>query len=156
MRVDAILQCAVHPETPRTLGENFRRMFAVDCFIADSQELGIVSRREIAVPRTLGILLPANRHYTDISRWPEHRNVGSLATIGELLLTDEIDSGLTYTSFAERYPDRLRVDEVIGSPDDVWIVYALERASFTGGIVAWSDSPGAAALKRIERLPDPR
>lgn len=42
--VDFIMQCAVHPETPETLGENFRSAFAIDCFISDSQELAVLSR----------------------------------------------------------------------------------------------------------------
>lgn len=47
----------------------------------------------------------------------------SLPFIKDALLAGEIDSGLTYRAFADQYPDALRVDEVIGSPDDVWIVY---------------------------------
>jgi len=31
--VDAVLQCAVHPDAPQTLGANFRDVFAIDCFI---------------------------------------------------------------------------------------------------------------------------
>ena len=148
-RVDTIVQCAVHPETPRVLGENFRRIFAVDSFIADSQELGILTRRDVEDPKTLGILLPANRDYTDVSRWEELRNVGSLPTIAAMLLAGEIDAGLTYTSFAARHPDVLRVDEVIGSPDDVWIVYAQERVSTPGGLVGDPRSPGARLLQRL-------
>ena len=151
-RIDIIVQCAVHPETPQILGRNFRRIFAVDCFIGDSQELGIVSRRDVAQPRSLGILLPANRDYTDISRWPEHRNVSSLPLIGDLLLAGELDSGLTYTAIATEHPDTLRVDEIIGSPDDVWIVYARERALSAGGIITSLDGPGATTLRRIGGL----
>jgi hypothetical protein len=32
------------------------------------------------------------------------------------------------------------VDEIIGSPDDVWIVYAREQTS-GGRLLAWKDSP---------------
>ena len=146
------MQCAVHPQTPQTLGRQFKQVFAVDCFIADSRELGILTRTDVEQPKRLGILLPANADYTDISRWPEVRNVESLPIIAQLLLAGEIDSGLTYTAYAKQHPDKLRVDEVIGSPDDVWIVYTTERASEPGGIVAALDSVGANQLRRAAML----
>jgi hypothetical protein len=44
----------------------------------------------------------------------------SLPLIKDALLSGEIDSGLVYRSYADRHPEALRVDEVVGSPDDVW------------------------------------
>ncbi|MGY8960526.1 MAG: hypothetical protein ACKVKG_13615 [Alphaproteobacteria bacterium] len=147
--IDAIVQCAVHPETPQTLGAHFKTFYAADCFIADSRELGIVTRNDVLEPKELGILLPANANYVDTSRWSKLRNVPSLPLIGDLLVAGEIDSGLTYTAYAEEYPETLRVDQVIGSPDDVWIVYMRRRASSPGGIVASRDGPAVNALKRM-------
>lgn len=146
--VDAIVQCAVHPATPETLGANFRDFYAADCFIADSRELGVLTRKDVDEPKRLGLLLPANADYVDTSRWPELVNVPSLPLILDLLLKGEIDSGLTYTAFADDHPDQLRVDEVIGSPDDVWIVYMRERTSWPGGLVGVADSAAAKALKK--------
>ena len=45
--VDVIIQCAVHPQTPETLGANFAEFYAADCFIADSRELGILTRKDV-------------------------------------------------------------------------------------------------------------
>jgi hypothetical protein len=146
--IDAIIQCAVHPETPQTLGAHFKTFYAADCFIADSRELGILTRKDLLEPKVLGILLPANANYADTSRWPELRNVPSLPLIGELLLSGEIDSGLTYTAYAEEHPELLRIDQVIGSPDDVWIVYMRRRASLPGGIVGSRENPAVKELRR--------
>lgn len=126
--VDFIMQCAVHPDTPQTLGENFRSVFAIDCFISDSQELAVVSRRDIAQPRSIGVLLPANEKYTDLSKWAKVVPYRSIPLISEALLAGQLDSGLVYKRFADQNPDQMRVDEVLGSPDDVWIVYGKERA----------------------------
>ena len=41
--VDLIVQCAVHPQTPETLGANLGAFYAADCFIADSRELGVLT-----------------------------------------------------------------------------------------------------------------
>lgn len=145
--IDAIVQCAVHPDTPETLGGNFNEIFVTDCFIADSQELGILTRNEVIDPKVLGILLPSCHNYTDISRWEKHENIHSIPVILDKLLEGKIDSGLVYTSYAKKHADVLRLDEVIGSPDDVWIVYTRKRISSKGGIVASKESPGAEELR---------
>jgi len=147
--IDAIVQCAVHPATPETLGGNFNEIFVTDCFIADSQELGILTRKDVTDPKVLGILLPSCRNYTDISRWEKHENIHTLPVILDMLLEGKIDSGLVYTSYAKKHDDVLRLDEVIGSPDDVWIVYTRKRVSSKGGIVACKDSAGAEKLRRM-------
>jgi hypothetical protein len=44
-----------------------------------------------------------------------------------------------YRSFADKHPDQVRVDEMIGSPDDVWIVYGKNRA-YHGELLASKQS----------------
>jgi len=150
--VDLILQCAVHPETPETLGGNFRKVFAIDSFITDSQELGILSRKGGDPRGRLGILLPANASYTDLSRWRELVNVPSLPIIADRLLAGELDAGLTYTRYAAEHPDVLRVEEVIGSPDDVWIIYGRERVARSGEILGHAEGAGVQAIRRLAGL----
>lgn len=147
--IDLILQCAVHPATPATMGAAFHEIFVMDSFIADSQELGVLTRREVEEPKSIGLLMPSTSDYTDISRWEEHVNMPSLPLVFEKLMAGEIDSGLIYTSYAQKNPDALRVDEVIGSPDDVWIVYGRKRMSTRGGIVADRNGPFAQELRRM-------
>ncbi len=147
--IDFILQCAVHPATPSTLGANFRDIFAIDSFISDSRELAVLTRRDVANPESIGVLLPANEKYVDLSRWKSRVSVPSLPLIFERLLAGEFDSGLVYRDYADQHPDQVRVDEVIGSPDDVWIVYGRERVA-TNGPVIWTDSPGAQQIRDRE------
>lgn len=146
---DFVLQCAVHPETPQTLGENFRSVFAIDCFISDSQELAVLTRRGVESPQSIGVLLPANEKYTDLSKWKKTVAFPSLPLIFEALKAGEIDSGLVYRSFADRFPELVRVDEVLGSPDDVWIVYGRRRA-FKGELIGYG---GKAFLEEARGLP---
>lgn len=148
-QADIILQCAVHPETPEILGSNFRRLFAIDSFITDSQELGIISRKDGDPRGKLGILLPANGSYTDVSRWRELVNVSSLPIIADKLLAGELDAGLTYTRYAAEHPDILQVEEVIGSPDDVWIVYGRARAGRSGETLGNAEGAGIRQIRRL-------
>jgi hypothetical protein len=144
---DFVVQCAVHPDTPCTLGSHFRKMFAVDCFISCSRELAVLTRKEVEQPKSIGLLAPATESYVNLDKWERRMSGTSLPLIFEDLLAGKIDSALVYRDYAEKHPDRVRVDEVIGSPDDVWIVYALERTS-RGEIQAWKDSPVNTILRR--------
>ena len=144
---DLVLQCAVHPETPATLGSHFNEVFAVDCFISPSRELAILTRIEVDRPRSIGLLRPATESYADLSAWEEMVSGPSLPIIFENLLKKQYDSALVYLDYAKEFPDRVRVDKVVGSPDDVWIVYARERTS-GGQIQAWKDGPIRDLIRR--------
>ena len=65
-RYDFVVQCAVHPDTPATLGGHFREVFAVDCFISQSRDLAILTRTEIKTPRSIGLLRPATESYANL------------------------------------------------------------------------------------------
>jgi hypothetical protein len=144
---DFVIQCAVHPDTPATLGAHFREIFAVDCFISPSRSLAILTRIEVATPRSIGLLRPATERYADLDAWDEKISGPSLPIIFENLLGGQYDSALVYLDYAEQFPDRVRVDKIIGSPDDVWIVYARERTS-RGRLQAWKDGPVRDLIRR--------
>ncbi len=144
---DFIIQCAVHPDTPSTIGANFKTIFAVDSFISRSKELAVLTRREVDRPNSIGLLLPATQSYINIEKWGEKFTAPSLPIIFQNMLDGDYDSALVYLEYAEQYPDRVRVDEVLGSPDDVWIVYSLERTS-AGKIQAWKDGPVSRIIRK--------
>lgn len=137
---DFVVQCAVHPETPETMGSHFHRMFAVDSFISRSKELAILTRKEVETPRTIGLLSPATESYIDPDRWETLIPGASLPIIFDNLLNGAYDSALVYLEYAAQFPDRVRVDAILGSPDDVWIVYGRERTS-GGKLQASRDAP---------------
>ncbi|SDR44284.1 hypothetical protein SAMN05519103_03179 [Rhizobiales bacterium GAS113] len=144
---DFVVQCAVHPDTPQTMGAKFSEIFAVDSFISRSKDLAILTRKEVEHPESIGLLAPATESYVDIGKWRTKCSGPSLPIIFEGLLKGEYDSALVYLEYADQYPDRVRVDEIIGSPDDVWIVYGLERTSH-GAIQAWRDAPISGIIER--------
>jgi hypothetical protein len=148
-QVDYIIQCAVHPATAWVLGRHFREMFVIDTFISPSKPLGVLTRRDVAVPRSLA-LQPATRDYVDTSRWSRLVPEQSIATVAQALLEGRVDSGITAIEYAERHSDTLRVDAMIGSPDDAWIVYGRERV-YRDRLVAWPDSPAARLFKAAGR-----
>ena len=146
-RADFMVQVAVHPDCADVVSKAHfdYGIRIIDTFISPSRELAILTRAEVAEPRTLA-LQPATRGYADISAWPEHVPVSSIMRIAEGLLEGRYDSGLTTLEFAERHPGRFRVDAVIGTVDDPWLVFGAERVS-TGGLVAWPESPGSRQFR---------
>jgi hypothetical protein len=139
-RVDYLILCSVHPDAPTITGRHFRELFIVDTFISSSKPLAILTRREVANPRRLGIFAPT-RDYADTSKWSEVvvEAERSLVQIWQRLLAGEYDSALVYLEYAEGHANRVVVDQVIGSPDDAWLVFGRERAS-DGGPVVCRDS----------------
>jgi hypothetical protein len=140
--IDYFILCAVHPDTPRIVGRFFREVFIVDTFISPSLPLAVLSRIEVAAPRSIGVLHPSTTAYVDTRKWEKVVKIttGSLHTIAEGLLNGEYDAGLVYLNYSDRYPDRLRIDERIGSPDDAWLVLGRQR-TYADPILAWRDSP---------------
>lgn len=140
-KVDFMIQAAAHGQTTATLAKAYflHRIHAIDCFIAPSHPLAILTRSEIETPVTLA-LQPATRDYADLSRWPTLIEVSTTVAVGQGLLAGRYHSGITMLSLAEEHPGRLRVDRELGTVDDPWIVYGRPRAC-TGDILAWRDSP---------------
>ena len=147
--VDYIVQCAVHPDTPRIMGENFRRMHVVDTFISPSKVLAILTRIEVDSPRSIALLAPATESYADLSRWPVRISEISIPIIARKMLAGAYDSGLVYREYMEAYPGRFRIETVIGTPDDAWIVYGRER-TYTDRVLAWPQSPVTEQFRRLQ------
>lgn len=149
-QVDYLVQCAVHPETPNTLGHNFQKIYVVDTFISPSKDLAVLTRKDVAHPKTIGAIMPATEGYADLSPWEIKVPMYSIPLIVDKMLAGELDSGLVYLDYVERYPDTFRIEQVIGSPDDAWLVYGLHR-TYKDSVQAWPDSPIAQQLRALEQ-----
>ena len=151
--IDYLVQCAVHPDTPRVMGSNFRERFVVDTFISPSHTLAILTRKEVDKPESISLVSPATDDYADLGSYSRLIPAVSIPVAFERLMRGECDSALVYRYYFDAQPEKLRVDETIGSPDDAWIVYGRERVG-TGEIVASRESAAAkqfAALQRAQR-----
>ncbi|GAB3483467.1 hypothetical protein [Marinomonas epiphytica] len=144
--VDHIIQCAAHPEVAQTLGLNQGLLYVIDTFIAPGKPLGILTRRDIASPVSIAFH-PATRSYADLSAWPEQFEEQSTVAVAQGLLSGQYDSGIAALEVAEQNSDQLKVDAVIETIDDAWLVYGTTRVC-TNGVLAWPHSPGAKMLRR--------
>ncbi len=146
-KADYFILCSVHADAPAITGRHFRSLFIVDTFISPSKPLAVVTRKDVAQPRSLGLLTPT-LDYADTARWSEviAEPDGSIVQIWQRLLAGEFDSALVYLEYAEQFPDKVVVDQTLGSPDDAWLVFGRERAS-NGGLIADKDSAVARCLK---------
>ncbi len=148
--VDHVVQVGVHPSATETVARAFfrHRIHVVDTFIAPSHPLAVLTRAEVEEPVTLA-LQPATKEYVDTSRWRTLVPETSIATVAAGLLESRYDSGITRLDLAERHPGRFRIDEMIGTIDDPWLVYGKVRTC-VGELLAWKDSPLARQFRQAK------
>ncbi len=147
-QADYLIQAAAHSETTAILAKAcFRHgIRAIDCFIAPSHPLAILTRKSVELPRSIG-LQPATAGYADLSAWSVTIEEPTTVAVGEGLLAGRYDSGITMRALAETHPQDLRIHQDLGSVDDPWIVYGREPVR-GGDILAWRDSPAGRLYRR--------
>jgi hypothetical protein len=128
-----LVQCSAHPKVHEITEKYWREIFVVDTFIYPTKHLVLLSRRDVEVPRSIGIV-PATRGYVDLSQWDEVIDVVSKPVVGEGLLRGEYDSGLTHMEHVREHADELRLDLDIGEIDTTWVVYGREKR-FQGELI---------------------
>lgn len=128
-----LVQCSAHPLVHKVTERYWDEVFVVDTFIYPTKALAVLARREVEVPRSLG-LVPATAGYIDEGDWGEIVEVVSKPVVGRELLEGRYEAGLTHLEYAERYPEQLRVVEEIGEIDTTWVVYGT-RKRFSGEVI---------------------
>jgi hypothetical protein len=128
-----LIQCSAHPLVHEITERRRSVIFVVDTFIYPTKALAVLSRREVERPRTLG-LVPATAGYIDEGEWEEIVDVVSKPIVARELLEGRYEAGLTHLEYAERHPDQLRVDQLIGEIDTTWVVYGT-RKRFKGELI---------------------
>lgn len=121
-----LVQCSAHPLVHKVTERYWDQVFVVDTFIYPTKALAILARREVEVPRSLG-LVPATAGYVDEGDWGEIVEAVSKPVVGQGLLKGRYDAGLTHLEYAERYPGQLRVVKDIGEIDTSWVVYGTQK-----------------------------
>lgn len=136
-----VIQVAVHPSVTDTVARYRDRAHLVDTFISPSQPMAVLTRSDVAEPKSLG-LQPATRGYIDTSRWETLLPETSTVTVGEGLLEGRYDSGITLARYADEHPGRFRVEETVGTVVDPWLVYGAEDVC-GNKVLAWPGSPAS-------------
>src|SRR6202012_5896198 len=133
-REDAFLiQCSAHPLVHKVTERYWDEVFVVDTFIYPTKALAVLARREGERPRSLG-LGPGTAGYIAEGAWEETVDVVSKPIVARELLEGRYEAGLTYLEYAERYPEKLRVDQEIGEIDTTWVVYGTTKR-FEGELI---------------------
>lgn len=128
-----LIQCSAHPLVHKVTERYWDEIFVVDTFVYPTKALAVLSRREVARPRSLG-LVPATAGYIDETRWDEIVDVVSKPIVARELLEGRYEAGLTHLEYAELHPEQLRVEQEIGEIDTTWVVYGT-RKRFRGDLI---------------------
>jgi hypothetical protein len=124
-KADFIVQNSAHPKVSELTGKYFRDVFVIDSFLFPTCSMGVLSRRDVENPRSLG-LMPVTGAYINTERWETFIHETAKVVVGENLLAGKYDSGIAPLKFAEENPEVLVVDEVIGAIQTAWLVYGRQ------------------------------
>jgi hypothetical protein len=143
-----LVQCSAHVQVHLVTERYHEDVFVIDTFIYPTKELGLLVRRDVDEPRSLGIV-SATRGYLDLSPWESVIDQPSKPVVARNLLAGRFDAGLTHVHHAEEHPDRLRLVEYYGAVDTTWVVYGPQkrfRGELIGQPAPWlfSDAPRPA------------
>lgn len=121
-----LIQCSAHLQvhiiTEKYLGE----LFVIDAFVAPTQPLAILKRKDISEPSTLGIPEPA-LGYINNKDWNEIILVSTKPVVARNLLLGKYDAGFAYQHNAVEHPDKLEIMYGIGEVDTAWVVYGKNQ-----------------------------
>ena len=143
------VQVCAHPDVAWTIEREHRSIFLVDTFIGPTKAMGVLTRRDVERPRSVGYMI-ATAGYFDPQQWETRVPQISNSKVAEGLLAGEFDSGFTAIEVAEQHTERFRVDKFIGEVDVAWLVYGRRRVR-EGQLVACKDSPLARTLAPSSR-----
>jgi hypothetical protein len=114
--------------------ERYRQeVYVVDTFLYPAKEMGLVSRREIVEPKSLGVV-PAALGYANRDRWATIIEEPANPVVAQGLLEGRYDAGITLVELGERHSRELRILERFGEVDTTWNVYGTRRR-FNGELI---------------------
>lgn len=128
-----LVQCSAHVQVHLVTERFYTEVFVIDTFIYPTKELALLVRRDVPVPRSLGIV-SATRGYTDLALWETIIDEPSKPVVARHLLAGDYDAGLTHLHYAHEHPERLRLLERYGAVDTTWVVYGA-RKRFRGAVI---------------------
>ncbi len=128
-----LVQCSAHVQVHLVTERYHEDVFVIDTFIYPTKELGLLVRRDVAEPRSLGIV-SATRGYLDLSPFETVIDEPSKPVVAAHLLEGRYDAGLTHVHHADEHPHRLRLEEYYGAVDTTWVVYGPCKR-FDGAVI---------------------
>lgn len=121
-----LVQCSAHVQVHLVTERYHTEVFVIDTFIYPTKELGLIVRRDVEQPRSLGIV-SATRGYLDLARWETIIDQPSKPVVASNLLAQRFDAGLTHVHHAEEHPETLELVEYYGAVDTTWVVYGAQK-----------------------------
>jgi hypothetical protein len=128
-----LVQCSAHVQVHLVTERYHTDVFVIDTFIYPTKELGLLVRRDVSEPNSLGIV-SATRGYLDLSTWETVVDQPSKPVVAANLLAGRFDAGLTHVHHADEHPDELRLVEYYGAVDTTWVVYGPYKR-FQGDVI---------------------
>ena len=128
-----LVQCSAH-EQVNVINMNPGEVFMVDTFMHPTMELAVVARRDVEVPRTMGLMRATRAYLEDPEAW-ELVHEPSKPIVTEGLLEGRYDAGVTFAHDARKHSDVLRVAQSFGEVPTAWVVFANRPRPEASGLI---------------------
>lgn len=121
-----LLQCSAHPDVHHATERYRQEVFVIDTFMFPAKEMGLIVRRDVPDPRSLGVV-PAAMGYPDLTRFDTVTQESANPIVARELLDGKYEAGVTFVEFGEAHPEALRVVDRYGEVDTTWLLYGARR-----------------------------
>lgn len=138
-----LIQCSAHEQANVVNMRYPDEVVMLDVFMGETMELGLLARRDVKQPRSLG-LMPATRAYLlDMGEWAELpvKEEISKPVVAENLLAGQYDAGITTVETADTNPEILRVVKSFGEVMTSWGVYGTSELALPKGTLVGQARP---------------
>lgn len=132
-RLCFLLQCSAHPDVHLATERYRQQVFVLDTFLFPAKEMGLVVRRDVEEPMSLGVV-PAAVGYADLGEWDRVVEESANPIVARGLLAKSYDAGITLVELAEQHSGELEVRERFGEVDTTWLVYG-QRRRYSGSLI---------------------
>ncbi|HEY2631120.1 MAG TPA: hypothetical protein VGI26_01945 [Solirubrobacteraceae bacterium] len=121
-----LVQCSAHPDVHHATERYRQEVFVIDTFMFPAKEMGLISRRGVSDPRSLGVV-PAAMGYPDLTQFDTVVQEPANPIVARELLAGKYEAGVTFVEFGEAHTEELRVVDRYGEVDTTWLVYGTRR-----------------------------
>lgn len=139
-----LVQCSAHGDTNTVNMRYPQEVTMLAVFMYATKELGLIARKGIEKPKSLG-LMPATRAYLlDMEDWRDIPAVNepSKPVVAENLVRGKYDAGITSVECARKNPEILEVVKSFGKVMTSWAVYGRSELSYPKDVFIGHINPG--------------
>ncbi|MDA9433566.1 hypothetical protein [Bradyrhizobium sp. CCBAU 51627] len=125
-KINYVIVTPAHPQQKEMAKQGENKIFLEECFKGATYEMGLLTRETVQTPRSVAFM-PVTAKVFDGMSYEVKISVRSNVDAGRKLVAGEVDSAVTFTSFASENPGKFKILKLIPIHDVTWQVYSTKK-----------------------------